>query len=206
MKKNKLFLMLFILLGLTCLTSCDTSSLAEDFKSSIIDALVPNFWAFLTQFFALVVLIVLVSIFAYKPLRKYLDKRSEYIDNEVKSANKNNALSKMKLEEAEQQIADSKKEAANIIDSAKEQANLEKKKILDNANDEVLKMKAKSEEDIKEGKKRAQKEVEEAIVSVALDASKHVLSREINENDNKKIIDDFVTSLDNAKKENKEGE
>ena len=201
MKKNKLFFVLFISLCMICLTSCDTSSLAEDFQNSVIDALVPNFWAFLTQFLALIVLIVLVSIFAYKPLRNYLDKRSDYLDNEIKSANKNNALSKVKLEEAEQQIADSKKEAANIIDSAKEQANLEKKKILDEANDEVLKMKAKSEEDIKESQKRAQKEVEDAIVSVALDASKHVLSREVNESDNKRIIDDFVATLDASKNE-----
>lgn len=201
MKKNKLSFILFILLGITCLTSCDTSGLAEDFQSSVIDALVPNFWAFLTQFLALIVLIVLVSIFAYKPIRNYLDKRSDYIDNEVKSANKNNALSKMKLEEAEQQIADSKKEAASIIDDAKEQANLERKKILDQTNDEVLKMKEKSEQDIKESQKRAQKEVEDAIVSVALDASKQVLSREVNEEDNKKIIDDFVAALDSSKKE-----
>jgi F-type H+-transporting ATPase subunit b len=201
MKKNKLSFILFISLGITCLTSCDTSSLAEDFQNSVIDALIPNFWAFLTQFLALIVLIVLVSIFAYKPLRNYLDKRSDYLDNEIKSANKNNALSKVKLEEAEQQIADSKKEAASIIDSAKEQANLEKKKILDEANDEALKMKAKSEEDIKESQKRAQKEVEDAIVSVALDASKHVLSREVNESDNKKIIDDFVATLDASKNE-----
>ncbi len=201
MKKNKLSFILFISFAITCLTSCDTSSLAEDFQSSVIDALVPNFWAFLTQFLALIVLIVLVSIFAYKPLRNYLDKRSDYLDNEVKSANKNNALSKMKLDEAEQQIADSKKEAASIIDSAKEQANLEKKKILDEANEEALKMKAKSEEDIKESQRRAQKEVENAIISVALDASKHVLSREVNEDDNKKIIDDFVATLDASKNE-----
>lgn len=201
MKKNKLSFILFISFAIACLTSCDTSSLAEDFQSSVIDALVPNFWAFLTQFLALIVLIVLVSIFAYKPLRNYLDKRSDYLDNEVKSANKNNALSKMKLDEAEQQIADSKKEAASIIDSAKEQANLEKKKILDEANEEALKMKAKSEEDIKESQRRAQKEVENAIISVALDASKHVLSREVNEDDNKKIIDDFVATLDASKNE-----
>lgn len=196
MKNKKILLFLNIFISLFFLSSCDTSNLGEDFKNNIIDALVPNFWAFLTQLLALIVLIVLVSVFAYKPIRKYLDKRSEYIDGEVKSANKNNALSKKKLEEAEQEIANSKKEAANIIDKAKSDANFERKKILDKTSKEVEEMKEKSIDDIEESKIRAQKEIEQTIVSVALDASKQVLSREVNEDDNKKIIEDFVSTLD----------
>lgn len=204
MKKKYLLFASTILLGMFLLTSCDTSSLAENFQESIIDALVPNFWAFLTQFLALIVLIVLVSIFAYKPIRKFLDSRSDYLDNEIKSANKNNADSKVRLQEAEQNVADSRKEAVKIIEEAKDTANTERKKILDDTSKEVIKMKAKSEQDIKDSRVRAEKDVQKEIVNVALDASKHVLNREINEEDNKKIIDAFVTSLGGDNKKDKE--
>ncbi len=202
MKNKKAILLLSFIGCLFLLSSCDTTNLGESFKTSIIDALVPNFWAFLTQFLALIVLIVLVSVFAYKPIRNYLDKRSEYLANEVKDANKNNALSKMKLEEAERKIAESKKEAANIIDNAKNEANIERKKILDKTNEDIIKLKAKSEEDITLQEEKAQKDIERSIVSIALDASKQVLSREVNEDDNKKIVEDFVSTLNESNSKN----
>jgi len=203
-KKNKVFLMLITFLGMGLLSSCDTSDFSESMKEGIIDALIPNFWAFLTQFLAFVVLVVLVSIFAYKPLKNFMDKRSEYLDNEVKTANKNNAMSKVNLEESESNIAKSRKEASKIIDSAKNDAVIEKQKILDDANMEIIKMKTKAEKDIENGIFEAQKQVKNEIINVALDASEHVLGREINKDDNAKIVDDFIDTIKTS--QNKESE
>jgi len=197
--KKKLYLCGLTFLGLVSLTSCDSVAIGDEISNGIIDALIPNFWAFLTQFLAFIVLIVLVSVFAYKPIRKYLDKRADYLDNEVKNANRNNAEAKAHLEESELHIANVKKQAVNIVEEAKNSANVEKNKILNDANIEVTKMKEKAEKDIAAEKVEAQKEIKNAIISVALDASKHVLEREVNKDDNEKIIDNFVDTMHDAK-------
>ena len=199
MKKNKFFaLVISTFLGLG-LVSCDTSALAEDMTNNIVDALVPNFWAFLTQFLAFIVLIVLVTIFAYKPLRKFLDSRSEYLDSEVKSANRNNAQAKVNLEESETNIALANKKAVEIIEEAKLGANSERTNILKATDNEVLVMKEKVHKEIEAERKEAEKQIKNEIINVALDASEHILSREVNKDDNKKIIDNFVDELDKAR-------
>jgi F-type H+-transporting ATPase subunit b len=200
MKNKKILAIIFAtFLGLFSLTSCDASGLSTDMSNNIIDALIPNFWAFLTQFLAFIVLIVLVTIFAYKPLRKFMDDRSEYLDNEVKNANKNNAQSKVNLEESETNIAIANKKAVAIVEEAKTSAVLERTKILNEADQEVTMMKDKAQKEIAAERKEAEKQIKNEIINVALDASEHVLSREVNKKDNEKIIDDFVTSMNDAK-------
>ena len=199
--KNKKILSIAIttFLGLFGLTSCDSSGLSEEMSNNIIDALIPNFWAFLTQFLAFIVLIILCTKFAYKPLRKFMDDRSEYLANEVKDANKNNAQAKVNLEESETSIAVANKKAVEIVEEAKSSAVVEKTKILNATDLEVSIMKDKVQKEIMTERKEAEKQIKDQIISVALDASEHVLGREVNKADNKKIIDNFVDTMSDAK-------
>ena len=71
----------------------------------------------------------------------------------------------------------------------------QKDKIIKQANIEVSEIKDKAHKDIERDKEKAQEEIKRTIVSVALDASKEVLKREINENDNVKLVDDFINQL-----------
>lgn len=195
MKKRKLILVGLSSLSLLMLTSCDFDQLSEKLNNDIVDALIPNFWAFLVQFLALIVLIVLAGIVFYKPVRKYLDQRSEYIHNEVKSAKENNLQSKINLQESEKEIAKSKKDGSKIIDEARKAADNEKKKILDDAELEVKQMKAKALKEIEDEKARAQKEIRDQIIDVAFSASEKVLKREVNKKDDEKIIDNLIDEM-----------
>lgn len=201
MKRKKILIFLVALIGVFSLTSCDAESFSENLSSSIIHALIPNFWGFITQFLALIVLIVLVGLFAYKPLRKFMDSRSEFLDNEVKTATKNNNQSKLNLQESEKSIADSRKAAMDIVNEAKITANTEKKRIIGDADTEVLKMKDMAQKDIERSKYEAQKSIKDEIVNVALDASKQVLGREVNKEDNERIVNSFMDEIDKAKNE-----
>ena len=195
MFKRKKSLLLLTFLGLFFVTSCDISEFGEDITDSVIESLIPNFWAFLVQFLALLVLILLVFVFAYKPLKKFMDKRADFIYNEVNEAKENNVQSQKNLEESIKEIANSKKQGSLIIDEAKKDALIEKDKIIEDANKEALRIKKNTEEEIKEAKEKAKKEIHDEIINVALDASSHILDREINEDDDKKIIDNFIDDL-----------
>lgn len=195
MKKRNISMLLITFLGVFTLSSCDMSKFAEEINDQVITALIPNFWAFLTQFIALIVLIVIVGIFGYKPLKKFLDKRANYIQSEVSNAEKNNLASKDNLLNSEKNIAASKQEALEIVENAKTSAGKERLAILKKADEEANLIREQAKLEIIKEKEKAKKDVRDEIINVALEASEKVLQREVNKDDNKRILNDFVDTM-----------
>lgn len=203
MKKRTKKFNFFVLfsISLILLTSCDSSSLKEDL-SSIGEKLIPNIWAFLTQLLAFVVLIIVVIWLGYKPIKKYLNKRQDLIDNEVKDAknlqdeaNKNNNL-------ALENLNSSKAEAQKIVEDATKRAQRKSEIIIEDASREAQKILEENNTNLDREKEKAIAEVKDEIVDVAILASKQILQREVNEEDSEKIVDDFVKKMSEENKNN----
>lgn len=196
--KYKFILSIFPVLFL--LTSCSTDELGNSLSDSIEAKLIPNIWAFLVQLFAFIILIIVVTKFAYKPVRKYLDTRSELLNNEKKETESLNQKAKENIFESEKKLAEVRDNASKIIDDAREKAKLEKENILKEANQEANKVKTNAYKAIEEEKSKAKQEIKEDIVDVAFTMTSKLLEREVSDEDNKKIVDDFVKELDQDNK------
>ena len=196
--KYKFILSIFPVLFL--LTSCSTDELGNSLSDSIEAKLIPNIWAFLVQLFAFIILIIVVTKFAYKPVRKYLDKRSGLLNNEKKETESLNQKAKQNIFESEKKLAEVRDNASKIIDDAREKAKLEKENILKEANQEANKVKTNAYKAIEEEKSKAKQEIKEDIVDVAFTMTSKLLEREVSDEDNKKIVDDFVKELDQDNK------
>lgn len=180
------------LLVIPLLTACDGAISKDDFISKLF----PNVWDALATFLAFIILLLVAFYFAYKPVKKLLKKRGDYVEGKIKDADDKEKQANEKLKEAEQRVKDSNIEAMEIVEKAKEDATKEKDRIAAEAKlareAEVKKAKEQIAQEIEASKDEVHKE----IVSVALDASKKVLSREVNSKDNEKLIDDFIKDLD----------
>lgn len=200
MKRNNKFSKFLLLLPLSIvLTSCDTSGLTEDFKT-IESKVIPNVWAFLAQFLAFVIIAVLVIVLAGKPIKKFLDKRRELLNNEVTETHRLNNEAKADRKVASGEIFDAKTKANDIIKAAELKANERREEIIKEAELEARQIREKSLNDIEIAKEKALSELNDQIVDVAIGASSKILEREVNEEDNKKIVNDFINDL---KKEDK---
>ena len=93
-------------------------------------------------------------------------------------------------------ILASKKEAAEIVATAKVNAENIKREKEEEIALEINKMKALAEQDIERSKEAAKEEIRREMVSVALSASEEILKREINEKDNARIVEDFIKEID----------
>ena len=91
--------------------------------------------------------------------------------------------------------------AKEIVNQAKIDANIQKEEILQSANEEASKRLKDTESIISKQKAEAYKEIKDVVVDVAFDATKKILEREVNKDDNQKIIDDFVTKINDNKEE-----
>lgn len=164
--------------------------------SSIGEKLIPNWFAFLVQLIALIVLLIIIFVFAYKPVKSFLDKRADYIEKEVKDAEENNRIAKENALKSEQMITDSKKTASEIIENANQRALKEADEIKDETRNEISRMKAAAEEEIKEAKAQSLKDIHNEMVDVALCASEKILQREVDKSDNEQLARDFIDNLD----------
>lgn len=168
----------------------------SDEISSVGEKLIPNWFAFLVQLVALILLLIIVFFVAYKPVKKLLDKRADYIENEVKEAEKNNKIAQENAIKSEHIITESKKQASEIIESANKRAVKEAEEIKQETRNEISKMKKSAEEEIKEAKQQSLKDIHKEMVDVALCASEEILKREVNKKDNETLARDFIDNLD----------
>lgn len=188
MKKRKL---VFLLPLLTLLTGCNINLSSDDFTSKLI----PNWPSFVVQLAALIVLIVVIIVFAYKPVKKIITKRQDYIEKEIKDAEEAKAKWQENELKSKETVLASERTAADIVSSAKEDAQKERAVILEQTQKDVEKMKVDAQNDIARMELEAQDAIKKEIVNVALDASKELLGREVSSKDNDRLLEEFIEEI-----------
>ena len=162
---------------------------------SIAEKLIPNWISFVIQFSSFIILLLVVFFFAYKPVKKMLSKRADHIQEEIDQAEKSHALALEQTKEAKQLLADSKTQASEIIATAQKQGQEKYEEMMENAANEVKQMKLDAQDDIERAKEDALKDIHNEMVNVALAASKEILKREVDTEDNVKLAKDFINRL-----------
>lgn len=162
---------------------------------TILDKLFPNIWAFIIQVISLVVMIVAVFFLAYKPVKKIIDKRRNTIQENLDNAEKDRKEAEIELKTAQEKIAGSDQEAALILEAAHKDAILLKTQMVEETNKEIIQLKQKAQDDIEQTYADSLDDIKKEIINVALDASKELIKREINETDNEKILDEFLNKV-----------
>ncbi|MBQ7275879.1 MAG: F0F1 ATP synthase subunit B [Bacilli bacterium] len=182
----------------------EENAIGKPESNDFISKVIPNFWAFLVQLFAFIIMIIIVIKFAYKPVSKFLAERKRIVNDNLTEAEEKNKEANKNLEEAKIKRQETQKEAIQIIQDAKKEAEAERGAILEDANQALAKTRAKAMEDIELAKAKAMKEMHDEVVDIAMEATKNILGREVNNNDDKALLDDFVSDLiDKSSKDNK---
>ena len=167
----------------------------DDFVSKVF----PNIWAFLVQLLAFIIMSIIVIKFAYKPVKKFLAQRREYVEEHLSKAEEATKKAEDNVKETEKNLALSNKKALQIIEDAKKEAKKQKQEILLQAKVEANNKMIQAQQDIEKEKQKAVQEVHDDVVNLALEASKTLLTREVNSLDNQKLLNDFVDELTEEK-------
>ena len=169
-------------------------NIGETIKT-ISEKLVPNLLSFVIQFLSFAILLVVVFVFAYKPVKRILKKRADFVENEIKEARENNLTAQRSIDEAKEIVASSKVQASAIIQKAEQQGQEQYDTLIAQAKDEVVMMKKDAEKDIERAKEEALQDIRNEMVKVALGASEEILKREVDNDDNKRLAEDFINRL-----------
>jgi len=179
-------------MSLTILSNMDNIG---DTMKTIAEKLVPNLLSFVIQLSSFIILLLVVFFFAYKPVKKMLNKRADYIQSEIDQAKENHDLALKETAEAKALLADSKTHASEIIDAATKKGNEKYEEIIASAKKDVEEMRQAAQEDIERSKQEALQDIRNEMVNVALTASKEILKREVDSDDNVRLAEDFIDRI-----------
>jgi F-type H+-transporting ATPase subunit b len=165
---------------------------------SITDKLIPNgIWPFIIQLLSTFVMLIIVHKFLYQPIKNILDTRASFVKKTIEEAIQREKLakaSKIALDEETKKVQDALK---RLREEALEEIETTKSQLLEDAQAQATRIKQKTTDEITQAKAQALFEIEKEMVTVALDASKQVLQRELTKQDNDKVIENFIKGLRN---------
>ena len=151
---------------------------------------------FIWTIITFLLVLFLLSKFAWKPLLKVLQER----EDEIKSSLKDAEVAKTKLEkvnlESEKILNNARAEARKIQAESKSVSEKQRDEIIHKAKEEAKKIVVNAESQIKMEKDLAIKQIQEKVIELTFSISEKVIKKNLTTDDNQKIIKDSLKSLE----------
>jgi len=142
------------------------------------------FWTAVTFIFVLVVL----WLFAWKPIIHGLDARNDKIQDDLDSSRKLREQAEAMMSDYKKHLDAAKDQALQIIDEGKRDAESIRQRILADAKKEGEEIHDRAVADITQAKTKAIKELEKEVVDLSVAIISKILSRDVSKEDHRNII------------------
>jgi F-type H+-transporting ATPase subunit b len=148
------------------------------------------------QIISFLVLFFVLRLLVWKRFLKVLDDRKERIASEFKAIEDSRAEAARLKEDYEDRLGNIETTAKAKLEDAVSEGKRIAEQIRENANAEALQIIEKTEEAIKAELSRAREEFRDEVVDIAISAAGKVIEEKLTENEDKKIVEDFLNRLD----------
>jgi F-type H+-transporting ATPase subunit b len=140
----------------------------------------------------------IVKTFFLDKIKAVLDERRKAADDEIDQAKSARAQAEAMKSEYEQNMADAKAKASEILSNAQKTATARSEEMIGEARNQAAQIKQKAEADIAQEKKKAVNDLKNEIGGIAMDIASKVVEREISEKDHQALIDEFIQNVGEA--------
>ena len=139
-------------------------------------------------------LIFLIKKFAWNNINEILEARAKKIDGAESARQKAEELASKREEE----LAGSRKEAASIVENAKETAEKNKSQILSEATQEAVRLKEKAQQEIAHNKEEALNSIKGDVADLTVNLASKLLSQQLDAEGQRQLIDRYLDELGEA--------
>ena len=153
-------------------------------------------WTFLAQICNLMIQLLIFKKFLLNPVKKVIAERKAKADSQIADAQKLRTEAEAMKAEYEQNLQNARAEANQIVARAQKTATARGEEIVGEARAQAAALKQKAEADIAQERKKAVNEAKDEIGGMAMEIAGKVIEREVNEKDHAKLIDDFISQVD----------
>lgn len=156
-----------------------------------------NLWSVIISIANLFILFLILKKFLYKPVRNFVKKRDDEVNNQLTAAKeaRREAEEEKDMWYERMQIANNKSE--EIIKQASDTAKKRGDEIINEAKSKAgdIISSAKTQADLEQ--KKAESEIKDQIIVLSNELTEKILRREVSVNDNREIIDSFLEEVGN---------
>ncbi len=144
----------------------------------------------------ILVLFFVVRKLAYKPVKKFMDERTAKVTAEKENALRLSEECEEKIGEYNKLLKESEKAKEESVKEGIKEAEKQSAVIIGEARKKAELITVNAEKKAEDERKKLMEEAKSDIISLVFDASEKVLCREVNDEDNKKAVEDFLNSFE----------
>ncbi|RMG37765.1 MAG: ATP synthase F0 subunit B [Planctomycetota bacterium] len=141
------------------------------------------------------VFVLVLRVFAWKPLIEALDAREAKIRNDIAEANAARQKAERLLKEHEQKLAETHATVRQMLEDAKQEAEQLRQRMLEEAQREADSARQQAMEAIATAKEQALAELFTRLADEIALATEHVLGRTVTDDDHRRLIEDALAQL-----------
>lgn len=142
-----------------------------------------------------ILLVYLVSKFAWGPVMDMMKKREEHVASEIDAAEKSRAEAEKASKEALEQLTQTKQEAQQIIEDAKNAGVKQEQDIIASARQEAERIKLAAQEEIQNEKEKALQALQDQVASLSVLIASKVIEKEISAQDQEELIEQYIKEV-----------
>lgn len=149
-----------------------------------------------------IILAVALGFIFYKPVKEFMQKRTERIQSNIENADATMAKANELIAEYNEKMKDIDKERMEILETARLEANKESKRILEEAKYEAEQIRKRSLERIAEERQRLQEEARLHIIELSSIMAQKYISQNIDDEAQEKLFEETIAQLEEAQWQN----
>ena len=154
-----------------------------------------NFWTALFVLLNTLIIFFVAKKFLFGPVMKIIADRQQEIDDMYAQADSAKDQAQKLQAEYEDKLSDAAATSERIVKEATARGQAKEEEILREANQRADAIRAKASADIAQEKKKALNDAKDEISVIALAIAGKVVGRELNAEDQSKLVDSFIEEL-----------
>ena len=147
------------------------------------------------QVISFLILVWLLVKILYRPFLNFLDKRSQKVHNMLQEARESQQRTEDNFKDSKARLKQTKEEILKLRERAEKQSEEHRQKVLQEAEEEAKHIIARSKEDIDRRIREVKRDIKKEIGNFSVSIAEKILDKEINKEDHKYIIDEFLKNL-----------
>jgi F-type H+-transporting ATPase subunit b len=142
------------------------------------------------------ILLVILRVFAWKPILGLLDERERSIRESLDASQHAQEQAESALEENRKILSEARKASGEILQKAEQEAEQVKSGILDKARREQEELVQRGREEIEREKRSAIQEIRSVTADLALAAAEKLIETKMDDESNRRLVEGYLKDLE----------
>lgn len=149
----------------------------------------------LFQLIAFIILMLLVSKFALRPMLQVMKNRQDHIEGQIKEAEERRKEAEKLLEEQREELKKARQEAKEIIERAKAQKEREAEAIIQQAQERAGRILEEATNEIQREKEKALTSLRDEIGGISIQLASKLMEKELDKSGQSELVSSYLDEV-----------